>query len=477
MRDSVAGPYMSATRLRDAALRGEVSCVEIVDAQLARIERLQPRLNAYAEVCAGPARARAAELDARRSRGEPLGALFGVPFSVKDILNTAGVPTRWGSKLMRDNVPVDDAVAVARLRAADAILLGKTTTSEFAHSMMGRSPLTGLTVNPWNAAVTSGGSSCGAGVAVASGQGPLALATDAGASTRLPAACNGIVGLKPTLGAIPHNQVPDGFGNFIHLGLMARSVADVALMLDVVSGAHASDPHSIARAPTRAVDALLAAGGLSGKRVGVLRRVGNRKLDPTVEAALDEAARTMAGMGARVSEIDYTLDSPEPAWRALQQMNWAARFAAQLDKIRDSIDPSYAQGIAEGAALSGLELQRAIQKRTELFRAVQVWFREMDLVLSPVMSRPPLDANHGVLEPITIAGETVGDMRREWTPYLSLFDLTGHPAVSLPAGHGKDGVPLGVQLVGRWHEDAGLLAAAAAYEAAVPWAGAVPPLD
>ena len=468
--------FAAAGALRDAAVRGEVSCVEIVDAQLARVERLQPRLNAFAEVCGDLARKRAAELDAGRARGETAGALFGVPFSVKDILNTAGVATRWGSKLMRDNIPKEDAVAVARLRAADAVLIGKTTTTEFAHSMMGVSPLTGLTVNPWDARITSGGSSCGAGVAVASGQGPLALATDAGASTRLPAACNGVAGLKPTLGAIPHNQAPDGFGNFIHLGLMARSVGDLAMMLDAISGGDASDPHSIARAPTQATAALRNGAGLAGRKIGILRRAGNVRLDRVVESSLDETARVLAGLGASLSEIDYKLDSPEPAWRALQQMNWAARHSIQLDKIRDRIDASYAQGIAEGAALSGMELQRAIQKRSELFRAVQVWFRAVDFVLSPVMSRPPLDARHAPLDPIRIDGESVGDMRREWTPYLSLFDLTGHPAISLPAGT-HEGVPLGVQLVGRWHDDAGLLAVAAGYEAARPWAGARPPLD
>lgn len=471
-----AGPVADASfadrpagALRDLAARGDVSCVAIVEAHLARIARLNPCLNAFAEVCADHALRDAAALDAARTRGEPPGLLFGVPVSVKDIINTAGVPTRWGSRLMRDNVPGEDAVAVARLKAAGAILVGKTTTSEFAHSMMARSPLTGLTVNPWNPDYTCGGSSCGAGVAVAAGMGSLALATDAGASTRLPAALTGIAGLKPTLGVIPHNQVPDGFGNFIHLGLMARDIDGLARMLDALGGAHPSDPHSLGRASPRALAALSDTGSLAGRRIGVLRMAGNQRLAREPERALDEAAGLLRELGAQVEDIEYRLENPEITWRALQQMNWAARFAARLEEIRPQIDASYAQGIAEGAALSGLDLQRAIQKRTDIFRAVQAWFGKVDFVLSPVASRGALAAGHGVLDPIEIDGATVGDMRREWTPYLSLFDLSGHPAIALPAGLDGNGVPLGVQLAGRWHDDAGLLAAAAAVERAMPW--------
>ena len=470
----ITGTGASARALHQAAVDGAVSCVAITQAHLARIAAAQPSVNAFAEVCADAALAQAAALDAARARGAAPGPLFGLPFSVKDIINTAGVATRWGSQLMRDNVPKEDAVAVARLKAAGAILLGKTTSTEFAHSMMGRSPLTGLTLNPWNPAFTCGGSSCGAGVALATGQGVLALATDAGASTRLPAALAGVAGLKPTLGVIPHNQVPDGFGNFIHLGLMARDIDGVARMLDVLSGAHDADPHSLARPATAALAALGAGGTLAGKRIGLLRMAGNRKLSGAALAALERAAADFKRLGAEMLEIRFPLENPEITWRALQQMNWAARFAARLEEIRPRIDASYARGIAEGAALSGLELQGAIHKRTDIFRAVQAWFRDCDFVLSPVASRGALAAEHGVLDPIEIDGESVGDMRREWTPYLSLFDLSGHPAIALPAGLDANGVPTGVQLAGRWHADAALLHAASLYENAAPWAQRLP---
>lgn len=175
------------------------------------------------------------------SRGDAVGALHGVPVSVKDIINTAGIPTTWGSLTMADNVPNVDAVAVERLKRAGAVIIGKTTTPEFAHKLLTDAPLFGTTRNPWNLDCTPGGSSGGSAVAVAAGLGPLSLATDAGASTRLPAACTGIVGFKPTLGVVPHNQVPDGFNNFIHLGVMSRTVRDAALMTDVLAGPHPAD--------------------------------------------------------------------------------------------------------------------------------------------------------------------------------------------------------------------------------------------
>ncbi|HUG77964.1 MAG TPA: amidase, partial [Burkholderiales bacterium] len=230
-RESNASAFPTAASIARKVRAGRVSAVKVVEDCLNKIQRLQPRLNAYVTVCADEARAQAAQIDRARAAGEKLGPLAGVPVSVKDILSTKGVRTAWGSRLMQDNVPAEDAVAVKRLREAGAVIVGKTATPEFAYKLLTDSPLSGVTRNPWNAELTPGGSSGGSAAAVAAGMGPLSLATDAGASTRLPAACCGILGLKPTLGRVPHNQVPDGFNNFIHLGLMARTVEDCELML------------------------------------------------------------------------------------------------------------------------------------------------------------------------------------------------------------------------------------------------------
>jgi aspartyl-tRNA(Asn)/glutamyl-tRNA(Gln) amidotransferase subunit A len=469
--------YLSAIELAARLRAREISAVEITTEALARIEASQPTLNAFMTICRDQAIAAAHEVDARLARGEDVGPLHGVPVSVKDIINTAGIRTTWGSRLMAENVPDADAVAVARLKKAGAIIIGKTTTSEFAHKLMTDAPLFGVTRNPWSLHYTPGGSSGGSAVAVAAGLGPLSLATDAGASTRLPAACTGIVGLKPTLGMIPHNQVPDGFNNFIHLGLMGRTVRDVALMLDVLAGAHPSDPYTLA-APAPHATASIEDGlrrGFAGIRVGWRALAGNPQLDTQVRSACEEAVEVFRSLGCTVDVLDDPIENAEPAWRILQQSNWAARFYSRIDEIAKDLDPSFVEGIRAGGAYTGQQLLQATYKRTQHFRTVQGWFANHDLILTPTASRPPLPAEHRALDPITVNGVDVGDMRQSWVSYLNLFDLTGHPAVSVPCGWTTEGLPIGLQIVGRWHQDGAVLAAAAALERARPWADRVPP--
>jgi aspartyl-tRNA(Asn)/glutamyl-tRNA(Gln) amidotransferase subunit A len=353
---------------------------------------------------------------------------------------------------------------------AGAIIVGKNTTSEFAHKLMTDSPMFGVTRNPWALDRTPGGSSGGSAVAVAAGLGPLSLATDAGASTRLPAACTGIVGLKPTLGVIPHSQVPDGFNNFIHIGVMARTVRDTALMLDSLAGEHPSDPHSLGVAAPHTLAALDDGRSLSGARIAFRPLLGNPQLDREVRHACEAALDDFRAAGCTVDIVDAPTENAEPAWRILQQSNWAARFHAKLFEVEDKIDPSFAEGIRAGGSYSGQQLLQATYKRTQHFRTVQGWFADYDFILTPTASRPPLPVTHRALDPITVNGVDVGDMRASWISYLSLFDLTGHPAVSVPCGWTADGLPIGIQIVGPWYADAQVLKAAALLEQARPWA-------
>jgi aspartyl-tRNA(Asn)/glutamyl-tRNA(Gln) amidotransferase subunit A len=221
--------------------------VEAVRAALAGIERAQPALNAFITVCADQALAAARDAEAAVMRGDPLGPLHGVPFSVKDLINTAGVRTTYGSLIFEQHVPAADAVAVARLKAGGAILIGKTTTPEFGQKGLTEAPLFGRTRNAWRADRTCGGSSGGAAVALACGLGALAVGTDGGGSTRIPAACNGVVGVQAEPGVVPHDRAEDAFGNISYITPMARTVADTALMLDVMAGPHAADPHTLNR--------------------------------------------------------------------------------------------------------------------------------------------------------------------------------------------------------------------------------------
>ena len=455
---------LARTQMDDRAKAGSIE--EMICGTLDRCERSQSDLNAFARIDREGALATARKLDA----GEKPGKLAGVPISVKDILNVGGLPTNWGSRLMQDAAPAAaDTVAVARLRAAGTVIIGKSTTTEFAHTMMGSSPLTGLTVNPWNANITCGGSSCGGGVSVAAGLVRMALTTDAGASTRLPAACTGVLGLKPTLGRIPHDLVPEGFANFIHLGAITRNVADMALALEAMSGPSPSDPHSLAIPPIDGSQIGVQAGNLVGKRIGLIMQTGNARISRTMNDTIRRVAKTFESFGASVSDIDWTMDNPEPTWRILQQSNWAARLGKTIDAVESKIEPSLTEGVRIGLSYSGQDLQGALNRRTAIFRHVQKLFEGFDFLLTPVMSREPLDALHKPLDPISIDGEAVGDMRREWTPYLNLFDLSGHPAISVPAGLSDGGVPLAFQLVAPWYEEARLLAAVAFYEQQHPW--------
>ena len=445
---------------------GDVSAVQVVDDCLRRIDKLQPKLNAFVTVCADEARAQAAEIDRARAAGRPLGPLAGVPVSVKDILNTKGVRTAWGSRLMENNVPADDAAAVKRLKDAGAVIIGKTTTPEFAYKLLTDSPISGITRNPWNAELTCGGSSGGSAVAVAAGMGPLSLATDAGASTRLPAACCGILGLKPTLGRVPHNQVPDAFNNFIHLGVMARTVDDLELMFNAVAGPHPSDPWSQNRGQSPISNRALTPISVQWRPL-----LGNTLLDDEIRA-LCEA--TLRELGAEVRTVDEPFGNAEAPWRVLQQSNWAARWFSKLGEVESNIEPGFAAGIRAGGAYTGQQLLAATVKRTEFFRKVQGWFERCDLVATPTMSRPPMSATHKVDEPITVNGKPAGDLRVAWAPYLNVFNLTGHPALSVPAGFTRAGLPVGLQLVARWHGEADLFAVARRIEQMRPWANSRP---
>src|SRR3954447_1364341 len=260
--------YTSAAELTRLIAARKVSPVEVVDAVLERIERAQPALNAFITVCGEEARAAANEADAAVMRGETLGPLHGVPFAVKDLVNTAGVRTTFGSVALADNVPAADSPSVARLKAAGAVLVGKTTTPEFGHKCFTDAPLFGRTANPWDLSRTPGGSSGGAAAAVAAGLGPIGIGTDGGGSSRIPAACCGVVGFKQTLGLVPHDLTPDGFGNQSHITPMTRTVMDTALMLQAMAGPDPCDPHSLGLPAPDFVGAARPEGDLKGVRIG-----------------------------------------------------------------------------------------------------------------------------------------------------------------------------------------------------------------
>jgi aspartyl-tRNA(Asn)/glutamyl-tRNA(Gln) amidotransferase subunit A len=466
--------FLGAAELAPLLARHAVSPVEVVDALLGRIERLQPALNPFITVAAEMAREAAREAEKRLMRAEAAGPLCGVPFSVKDLVNTAGLRTTFGSLMFVQNVPAGDAVVVERLKRAGAILIGKTTTPEFGHKCFTEAPLFGRTANAWHQSRTAGGSSGGAAVAVAAGLGPLAIATDGGGSTRIPAACNGVVGFKQTLGLVPHDMTPDGFGNQSHLTPMTRTVMDSALMLQAMAGPHISDPHSLGHQVPDFVTAARPEGGLEGTRIAWRPYLGNRKLAGEVLARCEAAVAALADLGAAVEPMADDCENAEPVWLVLTQSFWNARFRRHVGKFRAQISDTLLRQIDAGERLSAAELQEAMFARTRIFRQIQGWFAKADIIATPTLARTALPIDHDFFMPVEIDGEVTDTVRKAWYPYTHPFNLTGNPAVTLPCGFAGDGLPVGLQLVGRSFEDARLLRAAALFEMARPWAAHIP---
>ncbi len=456
---------LSATELRGRIARKEVSPVEIVSAVLARAEALQPKLNCFITLCGNEAMAQAREAERKVMAGEPLGLLHGIPVTVKDIVNTKGVKTTFGAVPYKDNVPDQDAVAVARLRAQGAILIGKTTTPEFGSKCLTDSPLFGRTRNAWSAERSSGGSSGGAAVAVASGIAPLAIATDGGGSTRIPAACNGVVGLKQSNGVIPHSQVQDAFGNQTYVTPMTRTVADTALMMQAMAGEDASDPWSIGVPVPDFIARAAPRGDLRGQRVLFCLSPPGRPVSADVADAFKASLDRLAGLGAELEEFSGEGFDIEPIWRAINHTVWRTRFAKLAAEHGASLSEAFLKQLALATDVSGVDYQEAMFARTALFRRVQSLLARGHLLAMPTITRTALPIDQDLFGTIEIDGQHYDSVRPHWFPWTMLFNMTGHPAVSLLCGFGRDGLPIGFQLVGRFRDDAELLRAAALFEA------------
>src|SRR5438874_380754 len=472
MMEDVA--FTPAAELAALIARRAVSSVEIVDIVLDRIERTQPTLNAFITVCADNARAAATAAEAAVMRGDALCPLHGVPFAVKDLVNTAGVRTTFGSWALAENVPRADSPSVARLKAAGAVLVGKTTTPEFGHKCFTEAPLYGRTANPWDLARTCGGSSGGAAAAVAAGLGPIGIGPDGGGSSRIPAACCGVGGFKQTLGLVPHDLTPDGFGNQSHITPMTRTVMDAALMLQAMAGPHRCGPHSLGLAVPDFVAAARPEGDLKGLRIAWRPLLGNTVLAREVREACERGLAALAELGAIVEPVNDDFASTEPIWLILTQSFWNARFRRYVAEFGPRMSETLLRQMDNGAGHSAVALQEAMFERTRVFREMQGWFGYCDIVATPTLSRTALAIDHDFFAAIDIDGETADTVRKAWYPYTLPFNLSGNPAVTLPCGFGADGLPIGLQLVGPHLGDARLLRAAALFETARPWVDARP---
>jgi aspartyl-tRNA(Asn)/glutamyl-tRNA(Gln) amidotransferase subunit A len=458
---------MTAADLAAAIKKKQVSPVEVVDAVLARIEKTK-RLNAYCLVDADGARdaANAAER-ALMKKGAKLGPLHGVPFSVKDLVITEGLATTFGTPIYRDNVTTEDAPSVAGLRRAGAIMIGKTNTPIFGWVGVTHNPLFGTTRNPWQFDHTPGGSSGGAGAAVAAGLAPLAIGTDGGGSIRKPAAWCGLFGLKPSYGRVP--IYPHGAAwSLSHVGPMTRTVKDAALMMNAMAGRDERDQYSL---PTDFVDYVKALkGSLKGLRVAYSETLGFAPaVDPEIAAAAASGAREFSRFGCHVEEVNPGWPSPYECWRTLFYGGIATKLAPYRDR-RDALGP-VVEIIEEALAFPPTKYVQAFFDRLAWYQHPRAFFEEYDLLLSPTCANPPLPI--GEYFAAEIGGVKVG--RDAGSAFTFPFNVTGQPAATVPCGFTKAGLPIGLQIVGRRFADTTVLRAAAAFEAARPWAQHHPP--
>ncbi len=462
--------WLSAAELSPLYRRKKVSPVEVLDAVLARIDTVNPRLNAYVLVTAEQARkdAKTAER-ALGKRGAALGPLHGIPFSVKDLVITKNVRTTFGTPLHRDNVPTEDAPMVERLKKAGAIMLGKTNTPTFGWIGATHNLLFGVTRNPWNLERTPGGSSGGASAACAAGLGPLHVGTDGGGSIRIPASCAGIYGFKPSYGRIP-TYPASGAWSLSHIGPLTRTVADAALMMNACAGPDERDPYSL---PAGRVDYVKALGGsLKGLRVAYAEDLGFADVvDPEVGAACARAVKAFREMGCRVEEVNPGWPSPKDCWDQIFCGGIATRMARSRER-RDLIEPGLLRIIEATLKNPPTRYVQAWFDRLAWWQYPRAFFEKYDLLLTPTIACPPFRT--GLDNPTEIAGRPVSAYG--WIPFTYPFNLTGQPAASVPCGFTKDGLPVGLQIVGRRYDDTSVLRASAAFERARPWADKRPPL-
>ncbi|MDP9373256.1 MAG: amidase [Chloroflexota bacterium] len=464
--------FTPATELAGLIRRKEVSPVEVTDAVLARIERLNPLVNAYCTLVATQARADARAAEEAVMRGDDPGPLHGVPISIKDLTYTKDVRTARGSRLFADYIPDEDAPVVERVKAAGAIVLGKTNTPEFGWKGDSDNPLFGPTYNPWDRALTAGGSSGGAAAAVAAGLGPLAIGTDGAGSIRIPASFCGIVGLKQQLWRVPAYPAST-VETLAHTGPMTRTVRDAALLLDVIAGPDERDRLSL---PAAGVDWLAACeGDVRGLRVAWSPDLGYARVDPEVRAIAEAAARRFADdLGCALEEDAPGFDDPGEAIRILFYSGVAANLTPFGPEARALLDPGLARALAEEAeGLTALDYVRASSIRQAVWDRTRRFFERYDLLLTPGVAVTAFPA--GQEGPPEVAGQPAG--RLGWTPFTYPFNLTGQPALSVPAGWTAAGLPVGLQIVGRRYDEATVLRAGAAFEAVQPWADRRPPLD
>jgi len=459
--------FMSAVELAKNIREKKVSSLEATQNFFERIDRLDSQLNSYLTLCRDQALADARAADEAVQRGADLGPLHGVPISIKDLELTKGVTTTMGSVWFRDRVPDMDSIVVERVKASGAIILGKTNTPEFGLSGTTENRLGEPCRNPWNTERTPGGSSGGAAAALAAGLCTLSMGTDGGGSIRIPASFSGLFGIKPTQGRVPRYG---GYGrpaanHFSQSGPITRTVADSALLLQVVAGPDSRDVTSI-RTPAPDFSTGLDA-GVKGMKFAWSRDYGYAAVDPEVVKVTERAAQMFAGMGATVDDANLNIEDPFPAfWDIFATASYTS-YGHMFDDNRDDLTDYGVTSMEHGRSVTGADLSHAIYEVDRLGRHMEEFFDDVDLLLSPTMAVPAFPIED---RPSVIGGRTV-DPFWGFVPFTYPINIAGQTAASIPCGYYSDGMPIGLHIIGPRGSEARVLQAAAAFERAMPLMG------
>ena len=468
-RNGICG--MDAIALAKAVRQKELSPTEVVDAHLERMEALEPVLHSFSLMTPDEARRSAQDIEARLLRGEEVGPLAGVPIGIKDLVCTAGITTASGSYAYKDFVPEEDDVVVERLKKAGAIIVGKTNVTEFGYSGASHNPVFETTRNPWNTDMTPGGSSSGSGSAVASGEVPFAVGSDGGGSVRIPAAHSGIYGIKASMGRVPlypgcrDERYPgvSSWETIEHIGPMSRTVADSALMLSVMAGPDPRDRHSLPEANFDWVKCL--EGDLKGLRIAYSPDWGYAPVDPQVREVVGEAVKVFErDLGCSVEIANPGWDDPFNAFWGIVAMDTDLKGMREMvEKYGDRMSPHLVQFLRH--PWTAEELTNAAVARKAVVNKMWKFMSKYDLVLTPTLAVPPFPVDYQ--GPEKIDGRAVAPT--QWLAFTYPINLTGQPAASVPAGFTRDGLPIGLQIIGRHLADPLVLRASAAFEKARPW--------
>ena len=454
-----------------AVRRGDLSAREVVAAHLARIEAVNGHVNAIVSLRPEQALADADAADRRGSGGGALGPLHGLPIAIKDLEDTAGIRTTYGSRLFADHVPEADTLLVSRLRAAGAIIVGKTNTPEMGAGSHTFNEVFGTTRNPWAPRRSAGGSSGGAAAALAAGMLPIADGSDYGGSIRNPASFNNVVGLRPTPGLVPDPDEGDAWEVGLVAGPMARTVGDLALMLTAIAGPDVRSPLSHGD-PAAFAGELRA--DLDGLRVAWCPDVGGLPIEPAVQAVLTGARERLAALGAHVEDVALDLRGADDAFETLRALGFARRLGPQLDQLRGIVKHTIIWNTEQGLALDGTTVARALGTRGDVFRMVAALLEHFDVIAAPAAQVAPFDAE---LEyPAEVSGVEMPHYLG-WMRACSRITVSAHPVVAVPAGFTPDELPVGLQFVGRYGGDRRLLEIGAAWEAATGLTERRPPLS